>query len=361
MATETDPQQHTAVVQAESTSPAHGDAAREHVQAEAEHAEAEQDAAGRDAALHSDTAHGEHDPLSPEALIGHVKDADYFHVPRAFTSDKSGHVPIPQVREETTPIVQIKTGIDAIDQTFAFEPLDLKITKYMVLEVVAALILVAIFVPLARKVRSGQPPRGRFWNMLEVMVVFIRDQVARPTIGSHDGDRFAPFLLTLFFFVLTCNLLGLVPWAGSPTGALATTGALAMITFGTVLVAGSLKMGLIGFWKAQVPTMQVPLVIGVVLKPMIFVIEVLGLCIKHFVLAMRLLANMMAGHVVLAVLVAFIAIGARIGWLAFFGIAPASMFGAVALSLLELFVAFLQAYIFAFLAGLFIGMAVHPH
>jgi F-type H+-transporting ATPase subunit a len=95
------------------------------------------------------------------------------------------------------------------------------------------------------------------------------------------------------------------------------------------------------------------------LKPMIFGIEVLGLLIKHFVLAIRLLANMMAGHVVLAVLIAFI--GASAGTLAFYGIVPASVLGAVAISLLELLVAFLQAYIFAFLSGLFIGMAVHPH
>jgi F-type H+-transporting ATPase subunit a len=92
---------------------------------------------------------------------------------------------------------------------------------------------------------------------------------------------------------------------------------------------------------------------------MMFVIEVLGLVIKHFVLAMRLLANMMAGHMVLAVLVGFI--GASAGSLAFIGVLPASILGSLALSLLELFVAFLQAYIFAFLAGLFIGMAVHPH
>ncbi len=190
-------------------------------------------------------------------------------------------------------------------------------------------------------------------------MVFVRDQVARPTVGSHDANRFTPFLLTIFFFVLGCNLLGLVPWAGSPTGALATTGTLAVITFVTVILAGSLKMGPVHFWIGQVPSMDVPLLIAIALWPMIFAIEVLGLFIKHFVLAMRLLANMMAGHVVLAVLVAFI--GASAGTLAFFGVVPASLLGSVALNLLELFVAFLQAYIFVFLAGLFIGMAVHPH
>ncbi len=306
-------------------------------------------------------AHGEGDPLAPEALIGHVKDTDYFQVPRLLAGNETGHIEIPQIRDETTPSIQIKTGVAAIDRIFPFEPLDLKITKFMVLELIGALILVAIFVPLARRARSGIVPRGRIWNMLEAMVVFIRNEVARPTIGTHDGDRFTPFLLTIFFFVLACNLLGLVPWAGSPTGALATTGTLALITFATVVISGSLKMGVVGFWIGQVPKMDLPFPMGYVLKPMIFAIEVVGLGIKHFVLAMRLLANMMAGHVVLSVLVAFVAIGANIGWFAFLGIAPISIAGAVALNLLELFVAFLQAYIFAFLAGLFIGMAIHPH
>jgi F-type H+-transporting ATPase subunit a len=298
--------------------------------------------------------HG-HDPLAADHLMGHVKDAEYFEVPRLLVAD--GKLKIPQPFESYTPGVQIKIGFKPIDDLI--EPLDLRITKFMVLEVVGAIILIAIFVPLARRMKTGAAPRGRLWNMFEAMVVFIRDQVARPTIGSHDADKFAPFLMTVFFFVLICNLLGLVPWAGSPTGALATTGALALITFLTVIFAGSTKLGLVGFWKAQVPHMELPFVIGMVLKPMIFLIEVLGLLIKHFVLAMRLLANMLAGHVVLAVIVAFILTSA--GSIAWYGVMPASIFGALALNLLELFVAFLQAYIFAFLSGLFIGMAVHPH
>ncbi len=105
--------------------------------------------------------------------------------------------------------------------------------------------------------------------------------------------------------------------------------------------------------------MDLPPILAVLLKPMIFVIEILGLCIKHFILAMRLLANMMAGHLVLAVILAFIAASAAS--MAWYAVTPASVLGAVALSLLELFVAFIQAYIFTFLSALFIGMAVHPH
>jgi F-type H+-transporting ATPase subunit a len=302
--------------------------------------------------------HGEgHDPLAAETLIAHVRDTDYFHVPRLFSPATDGHIYIPQFPDSVRPQIQIKTGMPQLDELI--EPLDFKITKFMVLELIAAVLLVAVIVPAARRIRLGDAPRGRLRNLLEVMVIFIRDQVARPTIGSHDGDRFTPFLLTLFFFVLTCNLLGMVPWAGSPTGSLATTGSLAVITFGVVILAGSLKLGPIRFWLDLVPSIDVPLLVRIPLWLMMFVIEVLGLVIKHFVLAMRLLANMMAGHMVLAVLVGFI--GASAGSLAFIGVLPASILGSLALSLLELFVAFLQAYIFAFLAGLFIGMAVHPH
>jgi F-type H+-transporting ATPase subunit a len=121
-----------------------------------------------------------------------------------------------------------------------------------------------------------------------------------------------------------------------------------------------LKMGPIKFWTGQVPHMELPAALAIVLKPMIFVLEIIGLFIRHAVLAVRLLANMMAGHLVLAVIMAFIAAAAT-NALVWYGVAPMSILGATALSMLELFVAFLQAYIFTFLSALFIGMAVHPH
>ena len=246
-----------------------------------------------------------------------------------------------------------------IDKINIFEPVELKFTKFMLLELIVALLMAVVFIRLANKMSNGDRPKGRLWNLLEAMILYIRDDVARPAIGDHDADRFLPLLWTMFFFVLGCNLLGLVPWAGSATGSLATTGALAMITFATVVGAGMAKMGFLGFFKSQVPHMDLPGPLAVLLIPMIFVIEMMGLLIKHFVLAVRLLANMMAGHLVLAVIVAFIAASA--GSLTFWGVMPASVLGATALNLLELFVAFLQAYIFTFLSALFIGMAVHPH
>jgi F-type H+-transporting ATPase subunit a len=232
----------------------------------------------------------------------------------------------------------------------------------MVLEVVAAVLLIAIFSPLARRAGRETVPKGRFWNFFETFVVFIRDQIAREAIGKHDGDRFVPFLLTAFLFILFCNLLGMIPFAGAATASISVTGALALCTFVTVLGAGMMKLGPAGFWKALVPHIEVPWAMAIVLVPLIFFLEVLGLVIRHSVLAVRLFANIFGGHTVLAavLLVSVVALAEQGSGLAL-AVAPLSVLGVVALSLLELFIAFLQAYIFTFLSALFIGMAVHPH
>ena len=141
---------------------------------------------------------------------------------------------------------------------------------------------------------------------------------------------------------------------------LGVTAALALITLVAVIGAGIAKYGPLGFWLGMKPHMDVPWVMGIFLTPMILVIEIMGLFIRHAVLAVRLLANMFAGHLVLAVLTAFIAATAGITAL-WIGVTLATVLSAVALNLLELLVALLQAYIFVFLAALFLGMAVHQH
>jgi F-type H+-transporting ATPase subunit a len=306
------------------------------------------------------TEHGAHahNPLAPKALFQHVEDSPELHVPRRFTADGSGHVKLPQPLKTEKPIFTVKTGNPVIDNTI--EPLEFEFTKFMLIELIVAILMCVFFVGLARAIKGGALARGRFRNMLEAMLLYFRDGVARPCIGGHDADRFVPFLWTIFFFILGCNLFGMIPWMGSPTGSLAVTGALAFITFLVVIGSGMKKLGAWGFWKAQVPHLEMPLGVKVFLVPMIFSIEVLGLLIKHGVLAVRLLANMMGGHVVLAVVVAFIAASAQFVVL-WYAVTVTSVLGAVAISLLELFVAFLQAYIFTFLAAIFIGMAVHPH
>jgi F-type H+-transporting ATPase subunit a len=248
---------------------------------------------------------------------------------------------------------------------------------------------------------------------LEVFLVFIRDQIARPVLGSHDhgneehghddhchaaahahgerheGDdhghkpaahahhapavdpatRFLPLLWTIFFFVLGCNLMGMLPWAGAPTSAFAVTAAMALVTLATVVISGMFQFGVAGFFLNQIPGMDLPWYMAILIKPMVLAIELLGLGIKHGVLAVRLLANMVAGHLVLLGIMglAFGADAARAftapgvpGWQ--WGMtAVIAVVAAAAFSILELFVAFLQAYIITFLSALFIGAAIHKH
>ncbi len=315
------------------------------------------------------------DALNPNHLFAHVQDSTYFDVPRELSQDGKGHIFLPQ------PFAKPKLGADgkpvlnklgepkyqALWQVHStkplvnqiVQPLDLTLTRFMVIEVVVALIMCGLFMGLARRIRHGVAPRGRLWNMLEAFLLYFRDIVVLPCVGAHDVNRFAPLVWTVFFFVLGCNLMGLVPWVGSPTAALAVTGALAFVVFVTVIGSSMLRLGFWGFWKAQVPEMELPKPVAVFLVPMIFVIELFALLVKHFVLAVRLLANMIGGHVVLAVLLAFITLTASS--FMYWGVMPASVFGASALSVLEVLVAFIQAFVFAFLTALFIGMAVHPH
>jgi F-type H+-transporting ATPase subunit a len=234
------------------------------------------------------------------------------------------------------------------------------LTKYMVLELIAAGLVVAIFVPLARQAQSGEPVKGKFWNAFESLLTFIRDQVVRPCIGEHDADRFLPFFWTLFLFILFCNLLGMFPFMGSPTASLSVTGALALCTFCVIHGSAIARMGVGKYVQSQAPHMEVPFGLGYLLVPMIIVLELIGHVIKGVVLAVRLFANMFAGHTVLAFILFFIVLARNTGTLTFGGVTAASVIGSAVLSLLELFVAFLQAYIFVFLAALFMGMVLHP-
>ncbi len=232
-------------------------------------------------------------------------------------------------------------------------------SKYMWLELVAFLLCCVVFIPLARKIRSGAPVKGRIANLLEAMVMFVRNDIAIPNIGKSHANAYLPYLLSVFFFILFCNLLGLIPWLGSATGAWATTLVLAISTFIVVNTAGMKEKGVFGYWAKLCPKMDVHWSLAIVLVPMLWCLEFISLIIKHFVLSVRLLANMFAGHLVLAVILGFILLTA--GKPIWYAVMPASVLGSVCLNLLELFVAFLQAYIFTFLSALFIGMAMHEH
>jgi F-type H+-transporting ATPase subunit a len=298
----------------------------------------------------------------------HVRDWAYFEVPQFLAPEGKIHLP-------------------------AIGPFQL--TKFMVLQLVAVVIVLWIGSGLAKRVRGGVPVNGRWWNFWETLALYIRDNVVRPTIGTghhghgdhghghvdpghhghehshagvtsgHPADKYLPFVWSCFFYVLICNLLGAIPWLGSPTGEINVTGVLAVCAFGATVFYGSQELTFGGFWKALCPGMDMPsgllgTLMRVFLIPMIWVIELVGLFIKHGVLAVRLFANIMAGHTVVAMFLGFIALFG-LGDVLFYLVTPASIAAQVGVGLLELFVAFLQAYIFAFLATLFIGTAVHPH
>ncbi|MFI5459614.1 MAG: F0F1 ATP synthase subunit A [Isosphaerales bacterium] len=233
-----------------------------------------------------------------------------------------------------------------------------QITRFMVMEVVVAVLMVLVLVPVVRHIARTPYSRGWFMNLFEALLLFIRNDVARPAIGGHGADRFLPYLWTVFFFVLFNNLLGMFPGGASATGNVNVTAVLALMTFVFVLWAGMRELGFVGYWLAIVPAMDVPGWLKPPLWLLMFVIEVAGLVIRHIVLALRLFANMFAGHVVLSVILGFVLVAQGA---VFFLVMPLSIGGVIALSLLELFVALLQAYIFTFLSALFIGAAVHPH
>ncbi|MFO0799562.1 MAG: F0F1 ATP synthase subunit A [Gemmataceae bacterium] len=236
------------------------------------------------------------------------------------------------------------------------------VTKYQVLLVVAAVAVAVPFILLARKVEDGTPPRGPLWNFFESLLLYIRDEVVRPNI-SHGADKYLPFLWTLFLFILTCNLLGMIPFLGSPTADISVTLVLAAIVFLVIHVQAIRENGVGGYVKSFIPHLEadnlpMKIFLTVLIVPLITVIEVMGAVIRGAVLAVRLFANIFAGHVALAVILSF-ALAEAAGGMSAGGTVAAVVMG-TALSVLELFVAFLQAFVFVLLTSIFLGMQLHP-
>lgn len=224
---------------------------------------------------------------------------------------------------------------------------DMSITKHVVMMWLAALIVFFLLLTLRRHRKTDMVPKG-LPNALEAVVAFIRDDIAVPNIGAHDAGRFLPFLLTAFFFILSCNLLGMVPYAATATGNVNVTAGLAICAFIAVQIGGMVHNGFFGYFKGLIPHgLPWPLL------PIMIPIEFIGLFTKPFALCIRLFANMTAGHIVILTMLGLIIILKNLY------VAPASVVFAVAVNLLELFVAFIQAYIFTMLSSVFIGMAVH--
>jgi len=242
--------------------------------------------------------------------------------------------------------------------------IDVSPTKHVVFMILAALL---VFITMwygsrqiARRHRDGKGPRG-VGAAVEGLVLFVRDDVAIASIG-HGGEKFAPYIVTLFFFILYCNVLGLLPWGAAATGNIAVTAALALTAFLTIEISGFRALGPRGYLKTivMVPpgmTGAGAVIMAVIMTP----VELIGKIVKPFALTLRLFANMTAGHFVILVLLGLIFV---------FGTAPPLVRGVVVVGsigltlfmmLLELIVAFLQAYIFALLTSVFIGLMRHEH
>jgi len=282
-------------------------------------------------------------PAEPEPSLGdmimhHVTDSHVWEVPW-------GIVQLPRWRP-------IHIGGASID----FSP-----TKHVIMMLIAAALLCVIMIWTAQRThgRTRERAPSGLANMLEALVIFIRDEVALANIG-HGGEKYVPYVLSLFFFVLFCNLLGLLPWLATPTGNISVTATLAVLSLIIIEVSGFLTLGPKGYART---IFYAPEGMGPVGKSLMLVImtpvELLGKLAKPFALAIRLFANMNAGHFVVLALIG-LAVASKPIWAT---IVPwaAPIVMAVAIMLLELFVAVLQAYIFAMLTSVFIGLIRHAH
>lgn len=234
--------------------------------------------------------------------------------------------------------------------TNAHKVLDFSITKSVVGILFVGLLLLWWFSSLARQYKTKQIPTG-FARVLEPLVIYVRDEIARPNIGEKHYRRFTGYLLTVFFFIWVLNLLGLTPLGFNVTGQLAVTACLAIFTLIIYTVSGTK-----GYWMHMIWMPGVP----VLIRPVLAVIELAGaFLIKPFSLLVRLFANISAGHIVVMSLIAIMfTLKNSLGVVGATGLSLVLSFF---ITLIEVLVAFLQAYIFTMLSALFIGMAVDDH
>lgn len=230
---------------------------------------------------------------------------------------------------------------------------DFSITKNVASLMLSAVILLLLFssVSSAYAKNKGRAPKG-LQSLMEPMIVFVRDEIAKPNIGPRY-ERYLPYLLTLFFFILINNLLGLLPGAANLTGNITVTLVLAIVTFFIVNLSGNKH-----YWLHLVKPTGVPLA----LLPIMIPVEIVGLFMKPISLMIRLFANITAGHIVILSLLGLIFLakhmaGPTIGW----SVTPVVAFFALFLNMIELLVAFLQAFIFTLLTSMYIGSAVEEH
>ncbi len=238
-------------------------------------------------------------------------------------------------------------------------PLDLSITKNVVAIFFSSILLIIIFVSIARqyKKRQKEAPRG-MQSLFEPLIIFIRDDIAKASIGEKKFERYMPFLLTIFFFIFFNNLLGLVPFfpgGANVTGNIAVTGVMAAFTFLITTFSGNRN-----YWQHIFNAPGVPWWLKFPI-PLMPVVEIVGIFTKPFVLMVRLFANISAGHIIILGFISLIFIFGNIMPILGYSVSIVSILFGIFMSLLELLVAFIQAYVFTLLSALYFGMAVEEH
>ncbi|HIA27174.1 MAG TPA: F0F1 ATP synthase subunit A [Planctomycetes bacterium] len=229
---------------------------------------------------------------------------------------------------------------------------NLQITQHVLYLSLAAALCLIIFPMVARQMQDGIP-RGRGAGLVEVILIYIRDEMVQPFLGD-DTRKFVPLIWTFFFFVLFCNLLGMIPGSATATSNISVTAGLALISFVVYHAVGIKRNGIIKYVKASL------LVGPPMLWPMMIPIEILSQIIRPCALAIRLFANMVGGHLMLAVILGFAGILSAENFFLGTTITVISVASCILLTFLELLVAAIQAYIFAFLTTVFLSLAIHP-
>ena len=331
---------------------------------------------GAEEKAHSDSHEKEFNPGN--MIIEHVVDAYEWHILTWGKTHVSIPLPVILYHEDKLHVFSSSKFHHGHDEYKGFEiahegenkgkivvaatgerPLDLSITKNVAAMFISMILLSIIFISIAKryKKRKGRAPKG-LQSLLEPLILFIRDDIVKASIGEEKYEKFLPFLLTLFFFIFFNNLLGLVPifpGGANLTGNLAATGVLAAFTFVITTFSGNKN-----YWAHVFNTPGVPwwLKIPVPLMP---IVELMGIFTKPFVLMVRLFANITAGHIIILGFMSLIFIFGNMKPAIGFSVSAFSVAFAIFMGLLELLVAFIQAYVFTLLSALYFGMATEEH
>jgi len=228
---------------------------------------------------------------------------------------------------------------------------DLRITKWVIMLWVTMFLCALVFIPLARKIKnSPMGSKSRWVNLWESLIGFVHDEIVEPNFEHDYAKKAMPYFCTVFFFILFANYLGLIPGSATATGNLAVTAGMAMFTLFGMIAIGTIKQGPLWIFSGIVPH-GIPFLMYFLLWP----IEVMGLIIKPFALTVRLFANMTAGHIVIIIFLYLVMMFQSY----LVGVGSVSL--SLIIYLLELLVAFIQAYIFTSLSAMFIGSSMHAH